>query len=155
MADASNDFSTILGPDAVFKGQLEFEKAVRLLGKFEGEVNASGRLVIEEGAILTGDVKAGEIRVNGQVKGNLEATQKVELSASARVEGDLHTARLEVVEGAVLVGRCMVGVDGQGKPTAGPTKPSTDHKAVSMPAQPDDGKAKAKDQVPAPAGVRK
>jgi cytoskeletal protein CcmA (bactofilin family) len=127
MADSTNDFPTTLGADAVFKGQLQFEKGVRLLGKFEGEITSEGQLVIAEGAMLTGDVKAGTIRIDGQVKGNLNAGTKVQLAASARLEGDLQTQRLEVAEGAVLVGRCVVGTNGQAKPA--------DTKPVSRPAE--------------------
>jgi len=115
MAEADSEFSTTIGPDAVFKGQLQFEKGVRLLGKFEGEITSQGQLVIAEGAVLNGDVKAGTVRIDGQVKGNLSANSKVQLTASARLEGDVQTARLEVAEGAVLVGRCTVGVDSHGK----------------------------------------
>lgn len=127
MADQNSEFPTILGADAVFKGQLQFEKGVRLLGKFEGEITSEGQLVIADGASLTGEVKAASIRVDGQVKGNLSASSKVQLSASARLEGDLHTNRLEVAEGAVLVGRCVVGVNGAAK--------NADAKTVTRPTE--------------------
>src|SRR3970282_165322 len=104
--------------DAVFKGQLQFEKGVKLLGKFDGEISTEGQLVIADGGTLTGDVKAGTIRVDGQFKGNLSASTKVQLSASARVEGDLQTQRLEVAEGAVLVGRWVGGTNGQAQTPA-------------------------------------
>ena len=129
MADSSTEFPTIIGPDAVFKGQLQFDKGVRLLGKFDGEVTSEGEMVIAEGAKLTGEVKAGTIRIDGKVNGNLKANAKVELTANARLEGDLQAARLEVAEGAVLIGRCVIGVDAQGK-AAGVVK------AGSTPAQP-------------------
>ena len=97
MADTgSNEFPTILGADANFKGKLEFEKGVRLLGKFEGEITSGGQLLVDNGAALDGDVKAGSIRIDGNVKGNLDAGAKVQLTESARVEGDVHAARLEV-----------------------------------------------------------
>ncbi len=115
MPDANNDFPTTLGADAVFKGTLKFQKAVRLLGKFEGEITSEGQLVVAEGAKLNGDVKAGTVRIEGQVKGNVAAAAKVQLTSSARLEGDVESARLEVAEGAVLIGRCVVGVDAQGK----------------------------------------
>ncbi len=124
MAESSSDFSTVLGPDAVFKGELKFDKAVRLLGKFEGQITSGDQLVIAEGATLTGDVKAETIRVDGHVQGNLNAGKKVQLTASSKVEGDLQSPRLEVAEGAVLIGRCMVGVNGQAKPR-GEVKPSS------------------------------
>src|SRR3972149_520086 len=147
MTDATNEFPTTLGADAVFKGQLQFEKGVKLLGRFDGEISSEGQLVIADGATLTGDVKAGSVRVDGQVKGNLNATTKVQLSASARLEGDVQTQRLEVAEGAVLVGRCVVGVNGHPKSTS-------DVRSVSRPAEliPT---AKSRMPEPAPATVKK
>jgi len=117
MADhaTNNEFPTVLGADAVFKGELHFEKGMRLLGKFEGQITSEGQLMVAEGASLNGDVKAASIRIDGQLKGNLNASSKVQLAASARLEGDLQTARLEVAEGAVLIGRCVVGVNADGK----------------------------------------
>ena len=115
MSDTNNDFPTVIGADAIFKGHLQFEKGVRLLGRFEGEISSQGELVIAEGAALNGDVKAGSVRIDGKVKGNLAADAKVQLTASARLEGDVQAARLEVAEGAVLIGRCTVGVNGKGK----------------------------------------
>ena len=38
MAQTNDEFSTTIGPDAVFKGELSFEKGLRLLGKFEGQI---------------------------------------------------------------------------------------------------------------------
>ncbi len=140
MASSNDEFSTIIGPDAVIKGQLHFEKGLRLLGKVEGEIDSGGELLIGEGATLTGDAKAGTIRLDGRVKGNLTAKSKVQLSASARLEGDLHTARLEVAEGAVLVGRCTIGVDGKGQgQDAGSSKAVTPGPASA--ASPDKPKA--------------
>lgn len=147
MTDSKGDFPTILGPDAVFKGQLQFEKGVRLQGRFEGEITSDGELLVEEGATLTGDVKAGTIRVDGQIKGNIHANAKVQLTASARVEGDVQAARLEVAEGAVLIGRCMVGVNGKiDAPTATRT-------VSAPPGSVTPGKSKPAERTP--AGVRK
>jgi cytoskeletal protein CcmA (bactofilin family) len=117
MADTSqnNEYPTILGADATFKGELNFDKGIRLLGKFEGQITGDGQLMVAEGATLNGDVKAAGIRIDGQVKGNLQASSKIQLAGSARLEGDIQTNRLEVSEGAVLIGRCVVGTGGEGK----------------------------------------
>jgi len=115
MADATNEFPTTIGADAVFKGQLQFEKGVRLLGKFEGEIATGGELLVAQGATLNGDVKTGTIRIEGQVKGNIDAQSRVQLTSSARLEGDVQAQRLEVAEGAVLIGRCVVGVNGSSR----------------------------------------
>ncbi len=113
MAEGSTEFATTIGADAVFKGQITAQKSVRLLGKFEGEITSDGELQVAEGATLTGDVKAGSIYIDGRVKGNVTAKSKVQLAASAKLEGDLQAARLEVAEGAVLIGKCVIGVNGQ------------------------------------------
>jgi cytoskeletal protein CcmA (bactofilin family) len=122
-----NEYPTTIGEDAVFKGELSFDQSVRLLGRFEGAIETKGNLMIAEGASLQGEVKAGDINVDGQIKGNLHATGKVRLSASANLEGDLHVNRLEVADGAVFIGRCVVGTNKQnlkpGSPTPGIGQP--------------------------------
>jgi len=120
MAESNAEYSTTIGPDASFNGHLKFEKGVRLLGKFEGEITSKGQLEIAEGAKMSGQVAAGTIRVDGEVKGNLTAETKVLLSASGRLEGDIQASRLEVAEGAVLVGQCTVGPNGKDRDGAGP-----------------------------------
>ena len=146
MADVDNEYPTTIGADAVFKGQLQFEKGVRLLGKFEGEINSDGQLLVAEGATLTGDVKASAIRIEGRVQGNLEAKNKIQLTASARLEGDVQTQRLEVAEGAVLVGRCTVGLDPKSR---GSTIKSATQPLHAIPT------AKGKTSEPVAAGARR
>jgi cytoskeletal protein CcmA (bactofilin family) len=107
----NQDFPTIIGPDATFKGELSYEKGMRLHGKLEGKINTSGRLHIAKEAKMQADVEAGAITVEGDVAGNLNAGDRVELKQSARYEGDLRASRLVVDEGAILVGHVTVGPD--------------------------------------------
>ena len=144
MADANTECPTILGADCVIKGQLHFKKGVRLLGKFEGEIDGGEQIVVGEGATLNGDAKAATIRIDGRVKGNLHAEATVHLTSSARLEGDLQAARLEVAEGAVLIGRCVIGVNAQGK-MAGDVK-TAPAEAVAV------SKSKGGQTAPATAG---
>jgi cytoskeletal protein CcmA (bactofilin family) len=124
MADAGNpgpgEFPTILGPDANFKGELSFEKGMRLMGKFEGKVNTPGRVHVAKEAKMAADVEAGGIVVEGEVHGNLSAADRIELKQSARYEGDLRATKLVVDEGAVFNGHVSVGPDsvkgGGGRP---------------------------------------
>ena len=112
MADTPNqDFPTILGPDASFKGELTFEKGMRLLGKMEGKINTPGKLHVSKEAKMQCDVDAGAITVEGDVNGNLSAGDRIELKQSARYQGDLRSSRLVVDEGAILVGHVTVGPD--------------------------------------------
>jgi cytoskeletal protein CcmA (bactofilin family) len=115
MAEGGQEFPTILGPDANFKGELSFEKGMRLMGRFEGKINTPGRLHVAKEAKMSADVEAGAIIVEGEVQGNLSANDRIELKASARYEGDLRTTKLVVDEGAIFSGHVNVGPDGQQK----------------------------------------
>ena len=110
MADNANqDFQTTLGPDAVFKGELSFDKGMRLHGRMEGKINTPGRLHVAKEAKMQADVEAGSIVVEGDVHGNLSANERIELKQSARYEGDLRATKLVVDEGAVFSGHVQVG----------------------------------------------
>ena len=65
----------------------------------------------EEEARMQADVESGAIIVEGEVKGNLVANDRIELKQSARLEGDLRATKLTVDEGAVFSGHVTVGPD--------------------------------------------
>ena len=105
------DFTTVIGPDAVFKGELSFEKGVRVDGKIEGKISTKGYLGVSQGGKLQADVDAGNIVVEGQVTGNLNANDRIELRKTARLKGDIRASKLLVAEGAAFTGQCHVGPD--------------------------------------------
>jgi cytoskeletal protein CcmA (bactofilin family) len=112
MAEAGNtEFSTVIGPDASFKGDLTFEKGMRLHGKLSGTVTTAGRLHVAKEATCEAEVQAGSIIIEGEVRGNLTANDRIEMKPSTRYEGDLTTAKLVVEEGAQFKGHVTVGPD--------------------------------------------
>jgi cytoskeletal protein CcmA (bactofilin family) len=117
MADTGQEFPTIIGQDASFKGEMTFEKGLRLQGKFEGKITTGGKLHIAREAKMQADVEATSIIVEGDVRGNLVASERIELKASAHYEGDLRSSKLVVDEGAVFSGNVTVGPEaGKGRP---------------------------------------
>ena len=127
MADGgqtNQEFPTVIGPDASFKGELSFEKGLRLHGRLEGKINTPGRLHVAKEAKLQADVEAGAIVVEGEVHGNLSANDRIELKNSARYEGDLRATKLVVDEGAVFSGHVTVGPDAVKNRPPGAQKPS-------------------------------
>ena len=60
---------------------------------------------------MNADVDAGGIVVEGEVHGNLSASDRIELKNSARYEGDLRASKLVVDEGAIFSGHVSVGPD--------------------------------------------
>ena len=113
----TNECTTVIGSDAVFKGELAFEKGVRVDGRVEGKISTKGHLSVSQGGKLQADVAAGNIVVEGEVNGNLHARDRIELRKSARLAGDIKATKLLVAEGAAFTGHCQVGPDaGKGAP---------------------------------------
>lgn len=109
MADSNGEFPTIIGSDASFKGELTFEKGVRIEGSFDGRIQSKGSLTVAEGAKVTADIDAANVRLEGECKGNVVVTEKLQLMSTARLEGDLKTTRLEIADGAIFIGNVTVG----------------------------------------------
>ena len=103
--------TTVIGADTKIKGDMSFDGTARILGSFEGSISAKGELQIAESATCRATVEAGKVMVDGNVEGNMTARERVELTAKARVKGDVVAARLVVAEGASFTGHCTVGTD--------------------------------------------
>lgn len=133
MADSSQEFGTIIGADANFKGELSFDSAAKLLGKFEGTINSKGRIHVADGSQCRATVKAKEISVEGHIEGNVEAADRVEIKNKGAITGDITAARMIMAEGASIDGHCRIGVNGHARPGA-TTEPKPT--AQGQPAQP-------------------
>lgn len=118
---AKSDVTTVIGADAVFKGELSFDKGVRVDGRVEGKITTKGHLAVSQAGKLQADVAAGNIIVEGQVNGNLSATDRVELRQTARLKGDIRAGKLLVAEGASFTGHCQVGAEAGKAPAVDPS----------------------------------
>jgi cytoskeletal protein CcmA (bactofilin family) len=94
-----------IGQSIVFKGELTGDEDLEIEGQVEGNVRlANNTLTIGSSGRLTAQVVAKAIIVIGRVKGNLTATERIEIQATGVVEGDVKAPKLNVQEGAVLNG---------------------------------------------------
>jgi cytoskeletal protein CcmA (bactofilin family) len=118
MAEPSASQESVLGPDVVIKGTVTFERAVRLQGRLEGNAAGSGSFHVAQEGKLVGNVEAATVIVEGDVRGDITATDRVELKASSHYEGDLRAARLAIEAGAFFTGHVTVGTE-PGKDRAG------------------------------------
>lgn len=110
MAESTN-VTTVIGPDTIIKGEIQFETGAKILGKFEGKITAKGELQVGQGANCKASVDAGTIIIDGEIEGNVTARERAKLNASAKVIGDITAKTLIVAEGATFTGRCHVGSD--------------------------------------------
>lgn len=105
--------STLLGKGSEFSGKLSFEGAVRIDGRFSGEITADGLLVVGAEAEVTADLTVRHLVIQGRVEGSCTAAELIELHAPARVKGKLVTPQLSIERGVRFDGTCdMSGADG-------------------------------------------
>jgi cytoskeletal protein CcmA (bactofilin family) len=117
MTDFNGEYPTVIGPDAKFKGELAFDAGVRIEGHFDGQIKSKGTLHVAEGASVSANVEAMNVTVEGECKGNIVVSEKLQLLATARMEGDLRVNRLEIADGAIFVGNVVVGQAAAEQPT--------------------------------------
>ena len=136
MVDTNSEYTTILGADAKFKGDLSFDSAAKLLGSFEGAIKAKGKIFIADGSNCKASVSATEVAVEGHIQGDVQATERVEILPSGRITGDIIAARMSMADGASIDGHVQIGPNGQSSKASAATemKPGARTQSVS-PAQ--------------------
>jgi len=98
--------TTTLGKETDFSGVMRFRDSLKIDGAFSGEIVSTGFLYIEQGASITANIHVGSIVVGGTVKGNIEATEKLEMLSTGKVYGNIRTAKLKIADGVIFEGKC-------------------------------------------------
>ncbi|MBM4218828.1 MAG: polymer-forming cytoskeletal protein [Gammaproteobacteria bacterium] len=107
---------TIIAAGLTFEGKIEGSGHVRISGRFKGDVYLDGTLTVDSGAHLAGAVRAGSVVVAGEIEGNIEGSQRVELHQTGIVNGDISAGSLTVADGARMRGKAEFGwTDSAGK----------------------------------------
>ncbi|OGQ08683.1 MAG: hypothetical protein A3G32_00225 [Deltaproteobacteria bacterium RIFCSPLOWO2_12_FULL_40_28] len=109
VAAASGQVSTVLDKECSFEGKMTFEGIVFINGKFKGEIFSDGQLIIGESGYVEGVIEIGTIEIQGEVRGNILAKQRIEINSPAVVQGDIAAPSLIIKEGAVFEGNCTMG----------------------------------------------
>ena len=116
--------TAFLDEGSEIEGKYTFSGTVLLNGKFQGEIASPDTLIIGERGVVNASVRAGTLVVNGELVGDVHASERVELSGKARVFGDLESPVIVLEEGVLFEGRCRMP-----KPGA----PSLDHDGSAVP----------------------
>ena len=87
-----------------FEGKLSFVGALKIGGHFKGEIISEGMLIIDETAIVEGDVCVKEATIKGQFFGQLKAEKRVTMLAPAKFKGTVSVPNLKIEEGVLFDG---------------------------------------------------
>lgn len=98
---------TLIAANAQVVGDVHFTGGLHVQGQVRGNIVAGpegGHLVIGEGGLIEGEIHAPHVAINGEVRGNIYSTDRLELAAKAVVIGNIHYRLLEIVVGARIDG---------------------------------------------------
>jgi cytoskeletal protein CcmA (bactofilin family) len=134
----------MLGPQAVMEGSLVFEGTLFMNGHVKGTIESrAGSIVIGEDALIHADIFVRTATVNGEIKGTVHATERVELHPPARVYGDLTAPVVIIHEGVIFEGNCAI------KPKDDATFQKEQKRSTSADKTAEAAKSSAKLQAPA------
>ena len=105
------EIKAFLGEGTDFKGILTFEDTVRVDGKLEGEVYTKDTLIVGESAVVNAEINVNTIVISGVVRGNINATGKIEVHRPGKLFGNVNTPSLFIEEGVIFEGNCTMAFD--------------------------------------------
>lgn len=100
---------TVIASGVKVEGDFTSAGNIIIEGEVTGTLKTEMDLSVGPDAKITANVTARNARISGEMNGNITVTERAELSATARVTGDLQAKVMVVEAGAVLNGRCGVG----------------------------------------------
>jgi cytoskeletal protein CcmA (bactofilin family) len=103
-----NKLTGFFDKDTDIKGDLSFKGSFRIDGRFSGKINSDSVLIVGDNGKVEADIIIGNIIINGEVNGTIQAKEKVEINATGRVLGKVITPKLAVEVGAYLEANCQI-----------------------------------------------
>lgn len=94
-----------IGQGVVVEGKITSAQDLRIDGKVEGTIAVGNHsLIIAAGAEIKADLVARTMIISGTVRGNVTATDRIDLHATGSVTGDIRSPRLVMADGAIIKG---------------------------------------------------
>jgi len=84
----------VIASDTKARGTIQGRNSVRVAGSFEGEISIDGVVWIEKQGEVQGTVRARDMIIEGQMKGDIDSSERIEVRASGRVTGKLRCNKL-------------------------------------------------------------
>jgi cytoskeletal protein CcmA (bactofilin family) len=118
ISDVSDD-ETVVGDGASIEGTVRSDRAIRVRGAVQGEIECKQRVVVEETARVAAKISAEHVTVLGEVNGSIECQGRLEIASSARVTGEVSATTLVIQEGAFFEGNLrMTSTREESQPTS-------------------------------------
>jgi len=103
-----------VGKSLVIKGEVTGSESLYIDGRVEGFINFPGNLVtVRCNGVVSANITAREVVVLGKVRGNLTATDRVDIRSEGSLTGDVVCQRISIEDGAYFKGGIDIRKPGQ------------------------------------------
>jgi cytoskeletal protein CcmA (bactofilin family) len=110
----NSQIDSLIGSGTEIHGDVHFKDGLHIDGMVRGNVIAEGKdsmLTMSEGGLIEGEVRVHNLVLNGEVVGDVYATEHIELAPAARVTGNVYYNLIEMAMGAEVNGNLVHKVD--------------------------------------------
>ena len=105
---SSDVIETVIGPKTKFNGSVTTDKPIKISGVYEGEINSTNLVVIEECGSFNGTLKCAKLDLAGKAEGKIECTEMFKFELSGRFKGDAITTNLDICPGSDFDGTLKI-----------------------------------------------
>ena len=95
---------SIIAPDTKIKGTIIRSSSIRISGHFNGRINSDRLVILDKGGKIDGMINAPHVIINGELNGNIDSAEHVELRAECRMIGNINTGKIAIAEGSIFHG---------------------------------------------------
>jgi len=136
-ASSEQGSQTLISPNAQVNGDVVFNGGLHVQGSVVGNVSADeqgGQLVIGSTGAVEGEIDVPRVIINGRVKGDVHASEHLELAEKAVIEGNVYYTMIEMVMGARVNGKLVREEDGERRNLPSPDEWGRRNGAESAPS---------------------
>ena len=101
---------TTIGKSLFLDGELSGKNGLVIEGKINGKIEVNGTISVEKGAVVKADIKANNVKIAGEVKGNIFSTGNVHYMEDCSVTGNTTTSRILIEDGATIKGSVHIDI---------------------------------------------
>ncbi len=124
-AVANSVDQTTISKGIVFMGEIKGTEALYIDGKVEGSINLPGnRVTVGRNGQVAASISSRELVILGKVRGNVSASDRVDIRAEGALTGDITAARISIEDGAFFKGGIDIRKPANGASPAGASQPA-------------------------------
>ena len=109
--DSNDRSATLVAADTSVRGDVQFSGRLYVSGTVEGNIaakdEASATLFVDEGGSVEGDIRAANVIIAGRVEGNVLAGERLEVTATGRIRGEMSYRQIGVELGGLVNGKIL------------------------------------------------